>query len=442
LEGEEENETTRIITEDSLQNSVVDVEPENDVEIDGEVPVETAVDIEVENDQIENASIEPSNSNTNTEVIEEEKTELLEVDILILSLEIIVSQVIQEEPEETDAEKISFFNRLDGETNETEVGKFAIIHQSDDSAQPLPITTRLMNSPKPKKLHDFVNVDYNADDDLLQLHMGLTMSRSGSLESLPSNDDYLFFSTLDREKEFPRPMTPTKETTIIHPHNAKSHDMLTNIKAIDEKVLDQGPKSEEQETKVEEIAVTEEIKIDRDQLIEMICADLEQKEKLQNRNIFLQNKLADHFKKKRTDENRENEKSAADQEQRYTTCMIALNELRFEGETINNSNKKTIADYQSKLEEKLQEANEKVEQFWKYKRTVALAAQNSRTGKSVPQKAIDQLEHTERKKDVEVVGVRLENIKLRNKLKRHEQLLRQKVGLVNIGRIGGWITFD
>lgn len=48
---------------------------------------------------------------------------------------------------------------------------------------------------------------------------------------------------------------------------------------------------------------------------------------------------------------------------------------------------------------------------------------------ALPVKVVDQLESMEQKKETDVILVRLENMKLRNKLRRHEQLLRQKVGI-------------
>lgn len=112
--------------------------------------------------------------------------------------------------------------------------------------------------------------------------------------------------------------------------------------------------------------------------------------------------------------------------------MNSLTELKDEAEVAKVTNKKIISEYHVKLEEKLAEVNEKAEDFWKYKRTVALTAENSRTGKTLPEKVVEQLEATERKKENEVVAVRLENIKLRNKLRRQEQLLRQKVSVDEI----------
>jgi hypothetical protein len=123
--------------------------------------------------------------------------------------------------------------------------------------------------------------------------------------------------------------------------------------------------------------------------------------------------------------------------------MTALEDLRIEANNVNETNQIIIEEFQFKLGEKMVEVNGKIEQFWKYKKSVAIASQNSRTGKPIPQKILDQLEIMERKKDTEIAEVRLENIKLRNKLKRHEQLLRQKViSLIKIGGIGGWFTLD
>lgn len=66
-------------------------------------------------------------------------------------------------------------------------------------------------------------------------------------------------------------------------------------------------------------------------------------------------------------------------------------------------------------------------EFKAYKRGVAMAAENSRTGKGIPVKMLEGLEANEDRKEAELWDVRLENIKLRNRLKRSESLLRQKV---------------
>ncbi|RKO93108.1 hypothetical protein BDK51DRAFT_11839, partial [Blyttiomyces helicus] len=171
--------------------------------------------------------------------------------------------------------------------------------------------------------------------------------------------------------------------------------------------------------------------IDRDDLIMKIRSALDAKDKLKSKNALLQHKLGEYFRRKRTDETRDSEKSVADQEQRYSNCMSALNDLRGEYEVLNTTNEKVVSEYKVRLEERIDEAVIKASEFTKFKRSVALAAENSRTGKLLPVKVVETLEGTEERKEAEVVAVRLENIKLRNKLRRHEQLLRQKEELAD-----------
>ncbi|KAI9333533.1 hypothetical protein DFJ73DRAFT_854122 [Zopfochytrium polystomum] len=171
--------------------------------------------------------------------------------------------------------------------------------------------------------------------------------------------------------------------------------------------------------------------IDREAVIMQIKTALDLKEKFRVRNTFLQNKLGEYFRRKRAEESHDGEKSVADQEQRYANCMSALAGLRTEYETLNATNQKVVNEYKVKLEERIAEAQEKSIEFNRFKRSIALSAENSRTGKPIPGKVVEQLEATEGKKDSDVIAVRLEHIKLRNKLRRHEQLLRQKEELAD-----------
>ena len=131
------------------------------------------------------------------------------------------------------------------------------------------------------------------------------------------------------------------------------------------------------------------------------------------------------------DDTRDTDKSAADQEVRYTNCMSQINELRADSNIFNANNEKVVVEIKAKLEEKLTEVQSKTLEFVKYRKEVASNAENSRTGKALSSKTIEQLEALEEKKEIEVTTVRLENIKLRNKLKRNEQMLRQKEELAD-----------
>lgn len=78
------------------------------------------------------------------------------------------------------------------------------------------------------------------------------------------------------------------------------------------------------------------------------------------------------------------------------------------------------------MDEKEYKATEIQESFMEFKREIAKGAENSRTGKAIPQRVIAQFEAAEKSKDREVEKVRLKNINLRTHLKKLEQHLRAK----------------
>ncbi|KNE61859.1 hypothetical protein AMAG_07131 [Allomyces macrogynus ATCC 38327] len=167
--------------------------------------------------------------------------------------------------------------------------------------------------------------------------------------------------------------------------------------------------------------------IDRAACLQRIKDALAARDTLRATNVQLQNKLSDVFRKRRAeDKGLEADKSVADQDQRYATLMAQLRQLRGEYDDMERTNSQTEHEYKIKLEEKKREIADKSDEFRKYKRQIAQSAENSRTGKPIPVKVIDQLEALEIKREQDVAAVRLENIKLRNKLKRHEHTLRQK----------------
>merc|ERR1712150_13373 len=64
--------------------------------------------------------------------------------------------------------------------------------------------------------------------------------------------------------------------------------------------------------------------------------------------------------------------------------------------------------------------------FIEKRRLIAQKAINSRTGKPLQKKEIEMYIQNEHKKDQEVKAVRLENIKLKNRLQKREKQLKQK----------------
>ncbi len=167
---------------------------------------------------------------------------------------------------------------------------FPVALVSDDTIE---LSSRqLLSSPKldPTDLL-FVNADYNMDTDQLDLSIGVPISRSGSIESLVFDPQTLLFDKTDEYREYPRPGTPTKtisKTTVIRDEESTLPNELGSgeLKTVDELIQ-------------QEVVSAPETKIDREAVIQSILKNLEQKDKLTSKNIALQNKLADYFKKKR-----------------------------------------------------------------------------------------------------------------------------------------------
>jgi hypothetical protein len=101
-------------------------------------------------------------------------------------------------------------------------------------------------------------------------------------------------------------------------------------------------------------------------------------------------------------------------------------ELRTEFLSIQQENQSVDNDYKAKVAEKKAEAELKTKEYFKFKRQVGLQSENSRTGKPIPKSILDQLDALESRKDGELIEVRLENMRLKSRLKRQEQILKQK----------------
>ena len=101
-------------------------------------------------------------------------------------------------------------------------------------------------------------------------------------------------------------------------------------------------------------------------------------------------------------------------------------ELRTEYNSIQHANQTVDDEYKAKVAEKKVEAQLKAKEYFKFKRQIGLQSENSRTGKPIPRSVLDQLDALESRKDGELIEVRLENMRLKSRLKRQEQILKQK----------------
>ncbi|KAK3762148.1 hypothetical protein RRG08_024957 [Elysia crispata] len=208
---------------------------------------------------------------------------------------------------------------------------------------------------------------------------------------------------------------------------ATTPDKFEEEKQIEEEgdFVEAVPEEEEQEM-VEEEPEDEEPAFRRQELIERYHDALAERDQLQQQNYGLQHKLAEHFKKKKADERQDYDKNVTDQEQRYLKYMAQLEELRRQDAMEKQSYRAYIEDAKNRCQEKKERVDIERKKFMEFKKQVALNALNSRSGKPIPPKDIEQYMVNEVKKEHDVVNVRLENIKLKNKLKKKEQQLKSK----------------
>ena len=144
----------------------------------------------------------------------------------------------------------------------------------------------------------------------------------------------------------------------------------------------------------------------------------------------MHHKLADYLRRRKIDDAQANQqtfdKSSIDQEQRYNKYLSNIEELHKEIEK-----QKAIFDYQkwelsNKCDEKQEVVKEERGTFLKVKREVSLKSVSGHTGKPVTSKDVEPFFQKEASKEQEVIQVRLENIKLKNQLKKRENQLKEK----------------
>ncbi|XP_072168638.1 cilia- and flagella-associated protein 184-like [Diadema setosum] len=224
-------------------------------------------------------------------------------------------------------------------------------------------------------------------------------------------------------QEGDRPETPTVQ--VVEPLSREGTPPPTEPAQIEPGTPEReiSPLPEEEALLEEE----EEDLMSREELLEMYQALATEREQLNQQNVQLQHKLAEYFRKKKTDDQRqEMDKNVTDQEQRYLKYMSNLEELRKQEEDERELSLLHLQDLKDRKQEKQDFVEKEDEQFLELKRQVALTAISSRTGKPLAPRDVEVYISNETKKEEEVKQVRLENIKLKNRLKKREQQLKAK----------------
>ncbi|XP_052791281.1 coiled-coil domain-containing protein 96-like [Mya arenaria] len=184
---------------------------------------------------------------------------------------------------------------------------------------------------------------------------------------------------------------------------------------------------DEEDDEDDEEEEEEQPEFDREELIERYHQAIVEREQLQQKNYQLQHKLAEYFRKKKADESRqEYDKNVTDQEQRYLKYMASLEDLRRQDMQERENYKLQIHDLKARCEDRKERVDDERRKFMDFKKQVALNALNSRSGRPIPPKDIEAYLAAEDRKEGEVINVRLENIKLKNKLKKKEHQLKSK----------------
>jgi hypothetical protein len=153
----------------------------------------------------------------------------------------------------------------------------------------------------------------------------------------------------------------------------------------------------------------------------------ETKDLLNAQNSALQKALVPFLQRKAEGGGQKEEKgNHVENEKRYYDALANVIEERNKLQRAQAQYDRIAMDLQGRLDEKEFKANEIHESFRDFKREIAKGAENSRTGKPIPKKIIQQFEITEAKKDQDVEKVRLKNINLRTHLRKLEHQLRAK----------------
>ncbi|XP_030840240.1 coiled-coil domain-containing protein 96 [Strongylocentrotus purpuratus] len=232
----------------------------------------------------------------------------------------------------------------------------------------------------------------------------------------------------DTFQEGDRPETPTVQ--VMEPLSREGSPPPNEPAQIEPAQIEPGTPEREISPLPEEEALLEEEEedlISREELIEMYQGMVTEREQLNQQNVQLQHKLAEYFRKKKTDDQKqEMDKNVTDQEQRYLKYMSNLDELRKQEEEERELSFLNLEELKDRKLDKQDYVENENQQFLELKRQVALTAISSRTGKPIAQREVEVYIFNELKKEEEVKQVRLENIKLKNRLKKREQQLKAK----------------
>ncbi len=143
----------------------------------------------------------------------------------------------------------------------------------------------------------------------------------------------------------------------------------------------------------------------------------------------MHHKLADYFRKKKSDEAQNQplfDKSSQEQEQRYLKYLSQIEALKKQIESNRIDAEMELDEIKLKCEMREEMVEKERINFIKVKKDAGLRSISGQTGRPLTLKDIEFHLERERQKEKEVIAVRIENIKLKNQLKKKEAELKAK----------------
>ncbi|MBN3300670.1 CCD96 protein, partial [Amia calva] len=152
-----------------------------------------------------------------------------------------------------------------------------------------------------------------------------------------------------------------------------------------------------------------------------------EKQKIFQKNGQLQKKLEQYLRRKTGEEVRhEREKPVSDQEQRYIKYMVTTGDLKLQHKQDSESYQQQIEDLRAQSQEKVAQVDSEWKAFVGIKKDVAVLVLSRQLGKQAALSQVEQNQANEQRKEKELVQVRVENIKLMNKTRKLEAMLKAK----------------
>jgi hypothetical protein len=171
------------------------------------------------------------------------------------------------------------------------------------------------------------------------------------------------------------------------------------------------------------------LKPTREELIAKYQETIAERDRLQNTNNQMHHKLADYFRKRKTDDQHHQplfDKSSQEQEQRYLKYLSTIENLRKQIDREKLDAEAELDDLKIKTDIREAAVDRERMLFVKMKKDTGIRSVSSQTGKVFAPKEVDFYLERERAKEREVISVRIENIKLKNQLKKKENELKAK----------------